>query len=464
MTVDLAITGGRIVDQGQSREGDLLIADGVIVGVGAPGSAPSDTGEIIDAAGHLVIPGMIDVHVHTREPGWTHKEDITTCSQAAAAGGVTTIFGMPNLRPPTTTVETLREVLDLYAAKSVVDYNHNPAASNPDQIAGMAELGIAAYKIYMVVDTGREYPHPAGTGMHDHGHLLEMFETIAPTGLPFMVHPHDQGIMDLIEQRYWAAGDRSPEAYAKTLAAYDGVIWDTAIGVLLRIAEATECPLHIVHAQTSRSIEMIRQAKERGLRVSAEANHWTLFLGSWDDVTTLGPYALSYWVPDHHKEATWEALVDGTIDMANSDHAPHTREEKEVGWTDMWAAHTGTPGIQYQLPLLVDAVGKGQMSIERMVEVTSNAPARIFGLGQKGSFVPGVDADVTVIDPDLEWTITDEDVLSRIGWTPYAGRTIRGKVIRTLIRGRDVYRDGTVVGAPGFGKQARPTTRPESGA
>ena len=145
MTVDLAITGGRIVDQGQSREGDLLIADGVIAGVGAPGSAPSDTGEIIDAAGHLVIPGMIDAHVHTREPGWTHKEDITTCSQAAAAGGVTTIFGMPNLRPPTTTVETLREVLDLYAAKSVVDYNHNPAASNPDQIAGMAELGIAAY-------------------------------------------------------------------------------------------------------------------------------------------------------------------------------------------------------------------------------------------------------------------------------------------------------------------------------
>ena len=130
----------------------------------------------------------------------------------------------------------------------------------------------------------------------------------------------------------------------------------------------------------------------------------------------------------------------------------------------MWAAHTGTPGIQYQLPLLVDAVGKGQMSIERMVEVTSNAPARIFGLGQKGSFVPGVDADVTVIDPDLEGTITDEDVLSRIGWTPYAGRTIRGKVTRTLIRGRDVYRDGTVVGAPGFGKQARPTTRPENGA
>ena len=173
--------------------------------------------ETIDATGMYVLPGMIDVHVHLREPGYTHKEDITTGTAAAAAGGVTTVFGMPNLKPPTATRAVLDELFDTYASKSIVDWNHNPVPSQLDEVEKMAEAGVAAFKIYMVVDTGRDYPHPSGTGIHDHGHLLRMFEAIKPTGLPFMVHPHDQAIMDTVEQSFWAAGDRSPQAYAKTL-------------------------------------------------------------------------------------------------------------------------------------------------------------------------------------------------------------------------------------------------------
>jgi dihydroorotase (multifunctional complex type) len=458
VNVDLAIVSGTIVSSAGRIPGDVLVRDGMIAAVTAPGVWTGDALHTVDATGKLVLPGMIDVHVHTREPGYTHKEDITTCTQAAAAGGVTTIFGMPNLDPPTVTRSHLDDVLDLYAEKSLVDYNHNPVPAAGETEA-MAAAGIAAFKVYMVVDTGRAYPHPAGTGIHDHGHLLQMFEDVAATGRVLMVHPHDQAIMDRVEQEYWKRGDRSPKAYAKTLAAYDGLIWDTATATLIRLAEATGCRLHIVHAQTTRSIEMIRAAKERGLPVTAEVNHWALFLGRWEDVTELGPYCLSYWVPDHHREAIWEGIADGTIDMLSSDHAPHTREEKDVGWKDMWAAHTGTPGIQCQLPLLLDAAAGGTLSLDRVVELTAEAPARSFDLATKGRIAAGFDADIVIVDPDETWKITNEDVLSKIGWTPYDGRTVHGRVTHTFVRGEVVYADGEVQGKPGHGTQARPAER-----
>jgi dihydroorotase len=454
--VTRVIRGASVFVEGRTRDLDIVLEGERIGALAAPGSGPSDA-DTIDASGLVAIPGGVDVHVHTREPGYTHKEDLVTATRAAAAGGYTTIFGMPNLDPPTMTVGDLDDILDLYAARSIVDYNHNPAAKLVSEISGLAERGIAAYKIYMVVDTGRTYPHPSAIGVHDHGELYRAMKAIAPTGLRLMVHPHDQQIMDVVEQGYWDQGDRSPGAYAKTLAADEGLIWDSATALLLRLAEATGCRLHIVHVQTIRQIEMIADARKRGVDVTGEANHWALFLGRWQDIEEQGSYVLSYWVPEHHQEAVWAALEDGTIDMLASDHAPHTREEKEVGWTDAWAAHTGTPGIQYQLPLMVDAWHRGLISFPRLVDLVSTAPAARFGLDQKGTLAPGADADVVLLDVDREWTITNESVLSKIGWTPYHGRTIRGSVNRTLVRGTDVYANGQVVGTPGHGRHARPT-------
>ena len=154
---------------------------------------------------------------------------------------------------------------------------------------------------------------------------------------------------------------------------------------MLRLAEAAGCPVHLAHMQTARSIDAVRRAKARGVDVTCEVNHWGPFLSKWEDVQTLGPYALSYWVPDEGREAIWQGMRDGTIDICSSDHAPHTREEKEVGWTQMWSAHTGTPGIQYYYPLLLDAVNKGELTLERVVEMVATTPARAFGLaGVKG--------------------------------------------------------------------------------
>jgi dihydroorotase len=454
MTVDLRISGGLVVSGRGIVRSDVLVQDGRIAGLVDPGLY-LDAARVIDATGKHVLPGMVDVHVHTREPGFTHKEDIFTTSQQAAVGGVTTIFGMPNLDPPTTSAATLDDVLARYAEQSIVDYNHNPAATQADEIEPMAERGIRAYKIYMVVDTGRTYPHPAGTGMHDHGDLLRMMDQIAPTGLRFIVHPHDQALMNYIERAYWDRGENTPQGYAEAYAAREGVIWDTAVDVVLRLAEASGCPVHIAHMQTRRSIEAVRRAKDRGVDVTCEVNHWAPFLSKWEHVERLGPYALSYWVPDDHRAAVWDAMRDGTIDVCSSDHAPHTREEKEIGWTKMWSSHTGTPGIQYYYPLLLDAVTKGELTLSRVVELVAEAPAKHFGLSAtKGAIEIGRDADIVIADLDAPWTISNDGVLSRCGWTPYDGLECQANIEHTLVRGADVFADGKVVGQPGQGRQA----------
>jgi len=464
MTVDLRIAGGTVATPVGQVECDLLVDAGRIAGLVDRGVAV-DAARTIDAAGRHVLPGMVDVHVHTREPGFTHKEDIYTTSLQAAAGGVTTIFGMPNLDPPTTTAAALDDVLARYAEMCIVDYNHNPAATQPDEIAPMAERGIRAYKVYMVVDTGRTYPHPAGTGMHDHGDLLRMMDRIAQTGLRFIVHPHDQSLMDYIERGFWERGENTPEGYARAYAARDGVIWDTAIDVVLRLAEASGCPVHIAHMQTRRSIEAVGRAKARGVDVTCEVNHWAPFLSKWEHVERLGPYALSYWIPDEHRAAMWSGMRDGTIDLCASDHAPHSREEKEIGWTRMWSAHTGTPGIQYFYPLLLDAAVRGELSLQRVVEMVAGAPARHFGLAaSKGAIEVGRDADLVIADLDAPWVIRDEDVLSKCGWTPYAGQTCQAAIERTLVRGVDVFADGKVVGDPAHGQQAVTRTAREGTA
>lgn len=454
MTIDLRVAGGRVYVPGGIVDADLLVTDGKITGL-IGRDVSTEARQTVDAAGQLVLPGMIDVHVHIREPGFTHKEDTVTATQAAAAGGVTTVFGMPNLDPPTTTAQALADVLDIYQKKSIVDYNQNPAATDPAEIEKMAQLGVRAYKIYMVVDTGRNYPHPAGTGMHDHGHLLAVMDEIAKTGLRFIIHPHDQALMNYFEGQFLARGENTPQAYAQTLAAREGVIWDSAVDTVLRLAEASGCPVHIAHMQTRRSIEAVRRAKQRGIDVTCEVNHWALFLSRWEHVERLGPYALSYWIPDDAREAVWEGLRDGTIDVCSSDHAPHTREEKEIGWDQMWSSHTGTPGIQYYYPLLLGAVRAGDISLERAVDSVAARPAEKFGLQHvKGSLLPGRDADFVLADLSAEWTITNDGVLSKCGWTPYDGVTCGARITQTYVRGSAVYADGVVVGVPGQGRLA----------
>jgi dihydroorotase len=441
----LAVRGASLVTPAGLIRADLGVTDGIISAIVAPGSE-LEASQVIEAAGRHVLPGAVDVHTHHREPGFTHKEDIVSATTACAAGGVTTTFAMPNVDPPPNTVDRLREMLELYAKKAIVDYNVNAAATLPDEFAGLADLGIAAFKVFMVADTGRSYPHMPGIGVHDHGELLRIFEAVRETGLPLMVHPHDQQLMTKIEHDFWDRGERDAQSYA--------------VAVLLRLQRATGTWLHLLHTQTRDVLKQIREAKRSGQQISAETNTWTLFLGNdWSNIERLGSYALGYWVPEENTEPLWAALTDGTIDIFSTDHAPHLREEKEPGWTDGWKAHTGTPSVQFYVPLLLNEVNRGRISLERVVEVIATRPADVFGLPTKGRIAVGADADLAIVDLDDEWEIHDEQVLSKCGWTPYAGRRVRGRVTETIVRGRVVFENGNVVGKPGWGRQTRPAGR-----
>jgi dihydroorotase len=454
---DLVIRGGLVIGPtGRSRT-DIAVREGRIAALIQPG-APAEATSTIDAAGLAVLPGVIDMHEHHRDPGYTHKEDVTSGTSAAAAGGVTTAVAMPNVDPPPNTPDLLAGMFDLYAQRAIVDWNVNPAATIPEHLSAMADMGILAFKVFMVGDTKRSYPHMPGIGVHDHGKLLEIFDAVAPTGLPLLVHPHDQAIMAYLEHGYWDRGERDFRAYAKAYSDRDGIIWDTATAVLLRLQEAAGTRLHILHTQTTGMLDQIARAKAEGRPVTAEINSWGLFLGNeWANIERLGSYALAYYVPEKNTEPLWAALRDGTVDIFASDHGPHLREEKEPGWTDGWKAHTGVPSAQFYLPLLLDAASQGRIELERVVEITSAGPARIFGLGSKGRLDVGADADLVLVDLEAEVEITDDMVLSKCGWTPFAGRTVRGWPRKTLVRGKVVYDDGRITVDPGWGAHAKPT-------
>jgi dihydroorotase (multifunctional complex type) len=456
--MDTVIKNGLLITSKGRVKTSIGIKDGMIAGLYGLGQEPAAT-ETIDASGLAVLPGVIDMHSHHRqgsEPGFEYKDTIYTSTQQCAAGGVTTSIAMPNVTPPPNSVALLKKQFAIYEKDAIVDWNFNPAPTIAEEIPFLAEQGIASFKIFMVVDTGRSYPHMPGIGVHDHGKLLEIMQACKKANLPLMVHPHDQALMDSIEKEYWERQQRDALAYAKAYAAHDGVIWETAIATLLRLQKASGCHLHILHTQTTGSVDMIRQAKRAGQKVTCEINPWALFLGcDWSAIERLGSYALSYWVPEKNVPSLWEGLNDGTIDIVATDHAPHTREEKEIGWKDGWKAHTGTPSTQFYVSMFLTAALEGKIKLERVVEATSTGPARIFGIEKKGDVVPGYHADLVLVDLDKEYEIKDEDVLSLTGWSPYAGRKFKGKTVRTIVRGRTVYKDGKVVGEKGWGKQAR---------
>lgn len=455
MTHDLVIRGADAVLEAGRRRVDICIDGERLAAITDPGSAPRGKREI-DAQDLVALPGVIDMHSHHREPGYTHKEDLGTIARQCAAGGVTVSVAMPNVSPPPTTAKDLDGMIEIYRARSAIDWNVNASGVQLEEIPKLAERGILAFKIFMVVDTGRSYPHMPGIGLHEHGELYLRMQAIKATGLPLMVHPHDQSLMDAIEKEYWARGERDFRAYARAYAHDDGVIWDTAVAVLLRLQEATGVRLHLLHTQTSRVVEMLRAAKAAGRPVSAEVNPWCFWLGNdWANIDRLGSYALSYYVAPHHSDAVYAGFRDGTVDIMATDHAPHLREEKEPGWTDGWKAHTGTPSTQFYLSFLLTDVAAGKVTLERVVDATATRPAKLFGLyPRKGAIRAGADADIVLVDPAKRWTITDADVLSKCGWTPYAGKQVTGAPVHTILRGTVIYDDGTVAVREGFGRQA----------
>ncbi|MDO8485547.1 MAG: dihydroorotase family protein [Candidatus Limnocylindrales bacterium] len=451
--VDVTIRSRRIWTPDGWRDGAVVVADGKIVSVCDPGDEPP-AARRVDATDRVVIPGLIDTHVHLRDPGFTDKEDFTTGTRAAAAGGVTTVLDMPNVNPPTSDVGRLRAHLANAKAKSIVDFGHNAAATIPENIAALAEAGATAFKVFMMSDVGRDYPHMPGIAVDDHATLFRICEEVAKTGLPLFVHPWDQSLYQLFVERAWARWGRDFRSYARAGREGEGIVLDSGIQTMLLLQRETRVRLHILHVMTIGGIEMIRRAKAAGQAVTAEANPHSLFVAnSWANIEKWGPMALGMWVPDDHAAALRRATEDGLIDVIATDHAPHTREEKEIGWRDMYAAPGGSPMIQHYLSLLLSEVNAGRLGLERVIELCTSNPAKLVNLyPRKGAIAPGSDADLVVVDLSREAVISAATSYHKCGWTNLEGRAVTGLPVMTILRGQVIAEDGVVHAPPGTGQ------------
>lgn len=453
---DLVVRSSEIITPAGRFDGQIAVRDEKIVALVAP-EVELEAVRTVNVGSKPVIPGLIDTHCHFRDPGYTHKEDYYHGTVAAAAGGVTTVFDMPNVDPPTTTADRLKAHLDNAQSKAVVDFGHNASGVVPENIKELAEAGATAFKVWMMQDIGRDYPHPPGTSVTNHEVLYRIFEQVAETGLPLYIHPHDHDLYTLWVQRSrdeWGTDFRS---YARALRAGDGVILNTAIATILEFQRSVGTRLHVLHLSTREGVRMVRHAKSEGRPVTAEANPFAMFVtNDWANIERKGPYSLGFWVPEEDNPSMWEAIIDGTVDVIGSDHGPHTREEKEVGWTDMYTAPGGSPFIEQYLRLLLTEVNNGRLTLERVVEMCCSGPAELTGYSQKGSIRVGGDADLVVLDMDHEEVLHADQSHYQCGWMPTEDFPSRGRPIMTFLRGKLIMEDGNVTAEPGSGRLLRP--------
>jgi dihydroorotase (multifunctional complex type) len=444
------IRNGRVMVRGELIDVDVLIDGEQIAGL-VERSSTAEALEDIDASGKVVLPGIIDTHAHTREPGYTHKEDFLTASQAAAAGGVTTMIDMPNVEPPTDTVEAFLHKRELAAAASIIDWGHWCAGTNPAEIAKLAEAGATGFKTFQVSGA---YPHDPRLALNDEGKIIESFRAIARTGLPSLVHPFNQSLFEKLSDEAFAAG--KPANHVTFGEVYTTEeIWHTAVNTLINLQRLTGARLHVVHTHSAGSLRLIREAKERGQRVTCAVDPKYYHLTK-EELDRLKGRACpgGFITSDEGRMAEiWRSLGDGTIDMIDADHAPHTLEEIEVLETDAWNAAMGSPQYDWQYSITLTDVANGKLSLRRAVELLAEEPARFVGVyPHKGVLLPGADADLVLVDLDRTETLTDDGLYTKVGWTPYLGWTVRGVVELTMARGTVIARDRKVDAEPGRGR------------
>lgn len=424
-TFDLVLRGGTVVTAGGTSVADVGVKDGRIARVGdlAAGSG----GEVIDCRGLHILPGVMDTQVHFREPGAEHKEDLETGSRAAVLGGVTAVFEMPNTNPPTTSAGALADKVRRASGRMHCDFAFFVGGTR-DNATDVGELerlpGAAGIKIFMGSSTG--------SLLVDDDETLRTI--LSRTKRRVSVHAEDE---PRLRERMHLRRESDPSTHPVWR---DDVAALKATERLTRVAEETNALVHLLHVSTADEIAFIRSHK-RNVSVEITPQHLTF---SADDYARLGT-RLQMNPPvraAHNRAALWEAIADGTADVLGSDHAPHTLEEKAKPYP---ASPSGMPGVQTLLPVMLDHVAAGRLSLERLVDLTSAGPARIFRMAGKGAVEPGYDADFSIVDLARRETITDAWSASRSAWTPYAGMTVRGWPVGTIVRGCRVMWDGALV-------------------
>lgn len=438
-------TDGGLVDA------SLGIKDGEIAFISSNHWAPSAR-QRIDVAGKILLPGFIDTHVHFRDPGLTYKEDFLTGTQAAAAGGFTCVVDMPNNKPALITRERFREKRDSVKAKAIIDFALYAGATNFDEIPGMLEEGAIGVKIFMVADPKSHYPHDPALFSGDDGVIYDTLKLASELGAYCAVHPTNQQIFTHESRKRWAAGTMGPQEF---MAAYFGenFVGDhTSISTLVAMSEAAKARTHILHVRTESSIKMIRRASAEGTPVTLEINPKYMLLGE-EDMRRMGPLSTPYGLPAAQRSTLLSYVRNGMVDVLATDHAPHTKEELEPGWQDAWSIPFGNPQLDHASAVLLSLVNDDVLTLDSLVRVLAENPAKLIGaFPKKGALRVGSDADIAVVDMGATGMLNDDECYTKVKWSPYSGRTYRGRVVMTIARGEIVMNDGKVAARPGRGR------------
>jgi len=433
---DLILKGGTAVTPMGIAQTDIAVSEGRIARIGDLGS--SDAAEIFDASGLHLLPGVIDTQVHFREPGLEHKEDLASGTAAAALGGVVAIFEMPNTKPSTLTTDDLEDKFERAAGRAWVDHAFFVGAAEENaQKLGVLERhpGCSGVKIFMGSSTGsllveddeairkvlRNGTRRVAVHAEDEKRLRERFALVRDGAEPAM-HP------------VWRDEETALRATQRLIA----------------LARETGRRAHVLHITTAEEVPLLAANKDL---ITMEVTPQHLTLAAPDCYERLGTYAqMNPPIREaRHREALWDAVRQGIVDVVGSDHAPHTAEEKAA---DYPATPSGMPGVQTLLPLLLDHMAAGRLTLERLVDLTSAGAQRIYGIAGKGRLAVGYDADITVVDLKARREITRDWLAAKCGWSPFEGITVTGWPIATIIRGHTVMRDGSLLGEP-LGQRVR---------
>jgi len=422
-TYDLILKNGTVHTPGGPVEATVGVRDGRIIGIGVHG----DAGETIDCAGLDILPGVIDSQVHFREPGLEHKEDLESGSRAAVLGGVTAVFEMPNTKPNTDSADALNYKLSRAHHRMWCDHAFyvGATAANAPHLAELERLpGAAGVKIFMGASTGDLLVAEDG----------ELAKVLASGKRRVAVHAEDEARMNArLGER--VAGDPSSHPVWR-----DDESALLATKRIIALARKARRRIHILHITTPAELELIAQHKDVA---TCEVTPQHLTLAGEEAYPALGTYAQMN-PPIRsaaHRDGLWHWLNQGVPDVLGSDHAPHTIEEKAQPYPQ---SPSGMPGVQTLLPLLLDHVAKGRTTLARLIDLTSAGPQRVFGLVGKGRIAAGYDADFTIVDRKAEWTVSEDWLASRCGWSPFTGMTLTGKPVGTIIRGHRVMWDGAL--------------------
>lgn len=426
------IKNATIVNEGECFVGSLLIenhhVETVLRGRDVPPACPPD--EVIDAEGCFLLPGVVDTHVHFRDPGFTHKADMKSESRAAAAGGVTTVLDMPNTRPQTTTRETLGEKEAIAREKCLVNYGFFIGATNDnhDELLQVNPRRVAGIKIFMGSSTGNM--------LVDREEVLARL--FARARVPIVTHCEDTALITAHMKACQAAhGDDPAVAFHSEIRSAEACLRSTTMAV--RLAREHGTRLHVAHLSTAAELELFRPADPR---ITAEVCLPHLLFTTADYArlgTRIKCNPAVKTAAD--REALRRALTDGRVTTVATDHAPHLLREKQGGAA---RAASGMPMVQFSLPAMLELVEAGVLGIERLVELMCHAPATVFGIENRGFLRPGYKADCVLVRPATPWTLTPNRIESKCNWSPLEGHTFRWKVEKTFCNGYLIYNNGHI--------------------